>query len=320
MAAPVAFAVIASAALGATAQAEDVRIGVSATGPLTGYVAKVSGTFFNTALGSTTDGLTSPVDGAVVGFEVAGASGASYALQVLRPQEGDYKVVGTSDTLTDGVPMSVFHVVPIRSGDTIGLEMAAGTHFGGIEIPGTATASITPAPQNGEVFEPSGHGMGHEIAFNALIQPAPEILGVSPRSGPYTGGTRVRIRGTDFAFVQGIHFGRIKASRYRIVSPNEIVATAPRNVRFPSEPITIFTVAGLSAGGEIANFHYEACRVPEVVGRRLAIATRLLRRSECSPGRIVRRGAAGADARVFRQGPRPGRILRAGSRVNLTLG
>ena len=54
----------------------------------------------------------------------------------------------------------------------------------------------------------------------------PVITGLSPDSGPTTGGTTVTITGTDFTVVTGVEFGSVPAS-YRIVSSSEIIATAP---------------------------------------------------------------------------------------------
>jgi IPT/TIG domain len=54
----------------------------------------------------------------------------------------------------------------------------------------------------------------------------PEITGVSPDSGPTTGGTTVTITGADFTPVIEVAFGGVPAS-YTIVSSTEIIATSP---------------------------------------------------------------------------------------------
>ena len=54
----------------------------------------------------------------------------------------------------------------------------------------------------------------------------PVTTGISPDSGPTTGGTMVTITGTDLAVVTAVAFGNVPAS-YRIVSSTEIIATSP---------------------------------------------------------------------------------------------
>jgi hypothetical protein len=61
------------------------------------------------------------------------------------------------------------------------------------------------------------------------------------------------------------------------------------------------------------------CRVPRVVGLRLAAARGRIRRSHCSVGRI-RRARSRRVGFVISQSPRPGRVLRRGARVNLLVG
>ena len=61
------------------------------------------------------------------------------------------------------------------------------------------------------------------------------------------------------------------------------------------------------------------CRVPRVIGLRLAPAKARIRRAHCSVGRI-RRAKSSRVGRVIRQSPRPGTRLRRGGRVNLVVG
>jgi len=63
------------------------------------------------------------------------------------------------------------------------------------------------------------------------------------------------------------------------------------------------------------------CRVPRLIGLRVAVATRRIRRAHCSVGRIqrvhTRRRLRG---RVVRQSPRAGSIRRPGYPVRLIVG
>jgi beta-lactam-binding protein with PASTA domain len=61
------------------------------------------------------------------------------------------------------------------------------------------------------------------------------------------------------------------------------------------------------------------CRVPRVVGLRLARARARIRAAHCSTGR-VRRVRSRRVGRVVRQSPRPGVVRRRGFKVNLVIG
>jgi hypothetical protein len=65
----------------------------------------------------------------------------------------------------------------------------------------------------------------------------------------------------------------------------------------------------------------ELCRVPRVIGLKLAKATTRIRRAKCSVGKIRRaRSARSRQGRVIAQSPRPGAVKRQGFRVKLTVG
>lgn len=63
------------------------------------------------------------------------------------------------------------------------------------------------------------------------------------------------------------------------------------------------------------------CRVPNLIGKKLATARRSLKGAGCSLGRISKRkGAAAGKSKVVKQGAKPGTALAAGSRVWVVLG
>ena len=61
------------------------------------------------------------------------------------------------------------------------------------------------------------------------------------------------------------------------------------------------------------------CKVPRVIGKRLATARRAIRAARCSVGRIRYARSSRAKGRIMRQSPIAGRTLGVGSRVNLTV-
>ena len=56
---------------------------------------------------------------------------------------------------------------------------------------------------------------------------APVVAGISPASGPTTGGTTVTITGAGFTGATAVDFGTVAASTFTVVSDSEITATSP---------------------------------------------------------------------------------------------
>ena len=82
-----------------------------------------------------------------------------------------------------------------------------------------------------------------------------------------------------------------------------------------------FTDAAGNSGSGRASIRVEACRVPRVVGRRLAEAKRAVVRAGCSVGAIARKPSSmRLKGRAVSQKPRSGSILRKGARVRLWVG
>jgi hypothetical protein len=57
--------------------------------------------------------------------------------------------------------------------------------------------------------------------------PAPALSALSPTSGPPGGGTRVMIKGANFAYVTAVYFGSHRGSHLRVISPRLIRIVAP---------------------------------------------------------------------------------------------
>ena len=60
----------------------------------------------------------------------------------------------------------------------------------------------------------------------------PTVSGISPSSGPATGGTIVTITGSGFTGVPEVDFGGVKATSYTVNSDTQITATAPPETGF----------------------------------------------------------------------------------------
>lgn len=308
-----------------SAPADNVIVGSPLSAQFDTFKALDSLTLLNTSLGEPGANLVSPVDGAIVNFRVLGISGFNYSLRVLRPRGGGiYTAVATSDPLTIGGQddASHFRAIPINSGDTIGLDIPAGSVFAmATQAPGSEVAGWSPQLPEGATEPAVGAKAGYEIGLRAEVQPAPTITSINPRSGFLRGGTKVTIAGTDFAGVKAVEFGRARARRFAVKPDGRIIATAPAATATGATHVTVTTVAGHTRAATADRFEYTACQTPRLRNKKLAAARRTLKRSGCRLGRVtLRNGASRATGRVTNQGPKAQLVLPPDTKVNLTLG
>ena len=94
----------------------------------------------------------------------------------------------------------------------------------------------------------------------------PTVTGVSPASGPSTGGTTVTITGTGFTGASSVDFGSGNPSAtYTVISPTAITATAPAGT-LGTVDVTVITAGGTSATSAADQFTYTAPPAPTVTG------------------------------------------------------
>lgn len=96
----------------------------------------------------------------------------------------------------------------------------------------------------------------------SLAADPPTVVGVSPNTGPTTGGTSVTITGTNLSGATGVYFGSTSAT-ISTVSTTTIVAVAPPQAA-GAVNITVTTPAGTSAASSADEFTYLA--TPTVTG------------------------------------------------------
>jgi hypothetical protein len=307
-----------------TAGAAPVMVG----SPLTGEVQKGeastgSGTFINLAFGETAARPTSPVTGAVVSWHLLEATGP-FRLRVLRPAGfNTYAAVGSSGTVTAGGPgIQTFPAaVPIQAGDAIGLDINNGNKIGIFNTDPADFAGVWIPPIPDGATQPLfGSENEIEVAFNAVVQPAPTLIAIAPSSGPIGGGTPVTIAGTDFANVSGVSFGGVPAASFAVASEGLVTAVAPRGKPGAAD-ITISTVAGTTPLTAADQFTYKACVVPKLKGKTLKAAKKRIRKAGCKVGKVKRRnGVTAKTGKVVKQAPKPRKALAPGTKVNVTLG
>ena len=85
--------------------------------------------------------------------------------------------------------------------------------------------------------------------------PPPSIQGLSPNTGPITGGTNVTISGSNFTGATSVLFGSIPATSFHVDSDIQITATSPSHAAGTVD-VTITTPYGTSATGSNDQFTY----------------------------------------------------------------
>jgi IPT/TIG domain len=96
---------------------------------------------------------------------------------------------------------------------------------------------------------------------------APTVKGVTPNSGPLTGGTSVTITGTGFTSGSSVAFGTVTATNVTFNSATSLSATSPPGVSAGAVDVRITTAGGTSPINQPADlFTYTSTTAPTVTG------------------------------------------------------
>jgi hypothetical protein len=238
---------------------------------------------------------------------------------------------------------SMFAAIPVRE------ESGSRTTYLGIDLHGTD-------PQERSTEEEFSR---EEVGFNAQVEAAPTIVALDPPHGPPAGGTAVKITGTEFEAATAVEFGGSPAQSFTVDSDGQITATAPAGQLARSVEVTVTTPAGKTPATGAALFAYTEpepehevetppgggsattpvpssparaataepgppaprCRVPKLLGRRLAAAKKKLKAADCRIGTVKKtNGVSTTAGKVKSQQQKPGKVLAAGSKVGVRLG
>jgi hypothetical protein len=129
----------------------------------------------------------------------------------------------------------------------------------------------------------------------------------------------VSIAGVHFTGANAVHFGGASATSFTVVSDTLITAVAPAN-RAGSVDITVVTgTGGQSVTSAADQFKFvQVCVVPKLKGKTLKAARKALMNAHCSLGGVLPKGQTTGTAK--HQSRKRGKILPAGTKVNITLG
>ncbi|HEX3240581.1 MAG TPA: IPT/TIG domain-containing protein [Solirubrobacterales bacterium] len=308
-----------------TASANTITVGsVLPPGAVSEEVKEVD-TFFNTALPEKGASLASPVSGVIVRWRLVGAKGGPFFLRILRPNGlGAYTAVGTSGgALPISTSLQTFNAnLPIKSGDLLAVDPTNPTdELGFVPAAGAAYSTIFPTPFEGATVPSREPVSGKEIELSAEVQPTPALKALSATVGPVTGGTEVKITGSDFTGASAVKFGTVPAATFKVESDSEIVVTAPKSAKVTSVDVTVTTLAGTSAAVRDGEFSYRGCVVPKLAGKKLGKVKSLLKGGNCKLGKVtLRKGVSRQTGKVKQQSPQPKKVLAPGTKVKVTLG
>jgi len=288
-------------------------------------------TFLSLELPKSSGLVQSPVNGAIVRWGIRGATNVpGYAIRALKSQGGlEFTGDGTSERVTPtGSAVETFGAsLPIEAGEFVGLDVPPGGGLAMNKVPGTAFGFF------GDLINGSTQHTGSfegELAYFAEIQPAPTITEVTPSAGPATGGSVVKVSGTDFRGVSTVRFGTVPATSINVESETSLEAVAPPATAFQQlVDVSVATVAGTSASTFHDLFEYvpvsmssapRVCVVPRIKGLRFKAAGRRARRADCGIKRTRDLWQAkGGTGFVVKQRPVPGKTVPEGTKIVVKL-
>jgi YVTN family beta-propeller protein len=94
------------------------------------------------------------------------------------------------------------------------------------------------------------------LAVANVPVPVPAVTGISPTTGPLSGGTTVTITGSNFTGATGVSFGGIPAAGFTVNSDTSITAVSPAAASAGTVDVTVTTPNGTSAAGPADQFSY----------------------------------------------------------------
>ena len=320
-----------------SAQAAPMTIGELAPAKPTSYC--VHGPFDAAPTGSAAAAYTVATAGIITSWSTnAGeGKGQTETFEVFRPLEAGKELIVGHDgpqALAASALNSFKTSIPVHAGDLIGEDDNNAKAAPSACIFETGNKADTDFFAEGEAADgatitPEGDEEGVRLNLTATVLAAPAISSVSPSTGPDAGNTSVTIKGTNLTEATAVKFGDISASSFAVNSETQITAVSPPTALSGPVDITVTNPGGTSATSSADRFTYTAppvpqplpakvtCVVPKLKGKKLKAAKQALLKAECKLGNVM--GKKNSSAKVKTQKPKPGTVLTAGSRVNVTV-
>ncbi|MGA9882350.1 MAG: FG-GAP-like repeat-containing protein [Candidatus Acidiferrales bacterium] len=107
------------------------------------------------------------------------------------------------------------------------------------------------------VFTPGGLSPASSAdQFTYVSVPGPTVTGVSPNSGPVSGGTPVTITGTNFAGATAVYFALVPVSAFSVNSSGTQITVSSPAGSVGAVDVFVFTPGGLSPASSADQFTY----------------------------------------------------------------
>jgi subtilisin family serine protease len=161
----------------------------------------------------------------------------------------------------------------------VDLAGAGGVTFGGVNatsytVDGSAhMIAVAPPGTGGTTVQVQVNAAGgatpDTAADDFTYLPPPTITGLSPSTGPNTGGIEVAITGTDLEGVQSVTFGGVEARDWWIDAPGTLMAVSPAHAAGVVR-VVVTTGGGATPDSEYNSYTYVATTVIQQGDARLA--------------------------------------------------
>ena len=209
-------------------------------------------------------------------------------------------VAGGTSTVINGFSLCGVTAVQFGSGASSTFAVNGScTQVTAVSPPGIGTADVT-------VTTPGGTSPS-TVLDQFTYRPVPAVAGISPGSGPQSGGTAVSVIGSGFVGAASVLFGTIPASSFAVVSPTQITAIAPAGTG--TVDVAVATSGGSSPSLAGDRFAYEAPpAVAEVAPGSGPIAGG-------TPVTITGSGFIGATAVLFGTAPASGVVVDSATQI-----
>lgn len=188
--------------------------------------------------------------------------------------------LGDGSLTASDVPVAVSNLSEVRalaagehSGNTLAVlengtlvswgENADGELGDGTELNSDEPVEVCAPPASGPC--PAGPALtgavsaiavgGEHALISISTTPQPHVLQLQPNSGAASGGTQVRILGTNLDAASAVHFGANAAPGFQIDSDDEITASSPAGSGLVD--VTVTSPEGTSATGTADQFTYQ---------------------------------------------------------------
>jgi hypothetical protein len=137
----------------------------------------------------------------------------------------------------------------------INLAEATGVEFGTVAAKSfevtspTSISAVSPPGTGAQSVEVSNSAGTDAFFYPFRYEPPPVVSGRAPGKGPATGGTSVKISGSNLVFASAVHFGSIEASSFTVdmtKGKTTITAVSPAAEVAGSANVTVTTPGGTS--------------------------------------------------------------------------